>query len=713
VKKTTLTICLFVLLSLQAYGENCRVDKCDTNIVVRGHVLEKASGKPIKNANIFTRGCGKQSNCLADANGFFEIPACLTGYFRFYVTAEGYTSRTIDLRIEKDKATAEQKVELSPSSKVAGFVKNEAGEPVCGAVVKTFHFTNQPVETDANGFYEIDGLDPVFGNYSIHVESKDYPAASVRFTPAEAGTTGRCDVLLKSGVTIYGQVTDPDGKAVSGAEVGDTTSRCMWNCTESQTDANGYYRLRNIEKGELVLWAVHPEYPPFVERFLIGDKDTERRIDIRFEKPKPLRGKIVDKQGNGIEGVNVGIREVKGVSNLSSYRDRLKTDKHGKFIIENAPPRGRITLEIWSDDVPNTMPEVETSKDEHVIEVDRAGKIYGRVVADATGEPVSKFNVKLGFSQKSKIHASGYSSTWSESGYNFQEPNGLFDTGRENLPIGAGYAVTVYSQGYDPLTIDPVEVQPESDVPDREIFRLTPATMVPGRVFDSNDIAIAGATVRWFSETNRLYQQGERWDDGDTTMTDVEGRFSFNTIGTGKRGIYITARGYAPYVNSDLMIPDDVNELSRIVLEKGANIVGTVFKEGCPHVGVEMSCDLNNRYNLNRMGYIDKRNVTDTEGNYTFSDLPGGEIRIYMMSPAINRTSYTLASKMLNLQPGETARLDFGNEKGFMLTGRVTMGQSFLSSALVSFRKEGFQRQQRFFQNHRTRKGPIRGPYRA
>jgi hypothetical protein len=681
-------ICFAVLFLVQANGEDLGVDKCDTNLIVRGYVLEKDSGEPIENANIFTSGCGRETNCLTDVNGFFKIPVCSIGRHRLYITAEGYASCKISVRVEKEKEAAEQKIEMSPSSKVTGFVKNQAGKGVAGARIKTNPFAQDKVRTDANGFYEIDGINPEENQYTLYVTCENYPEESVRFTPAQAGMTAKCDVLLESGVTIYGTVTGPDGKAVSNAAVGPADF-----FKKIQTDANGLYKLENIKKGELVLSAYHPEYSPYVQTFQIGRQESERKIDIELENSKPLRGRVVDKQGNGIEGVNIKIREFNGVYNIYPRNSEYTTDSQGDFVIENGPSTGKLEISVYSDRIASKTTEINCDENEHVIEVNMGGEVYGRVVDDATGEAVRQFNVKLESSHVIRGGAGGYSSTWSREGYNFDDPNGLFDTGDERLPIGGAYAVTVCAEGYDLLTIDPVESQSRSSEPNRNVFRLKPAVVITGRVVDSQGDAIEGATVRWFSEENRLNQNDEdHWSDVDTSVTDVNGVFSFDRMGTGKRGLYVAAKGYAPYINAKLMIPDDAGELSHIVLEKGANISGTVFEEGSPQAGVEISCDLHGHYDLNQMGYIDKRAYTDTQGRYSFSDLPSGEMRIYKMSPVVNMTSHTLASKKITLKPGENVLLDFGNEGGCTITGQVTMGKSFLSNARVSFRKDDSSR---------------------
>jgi protocatechuate 3,4-dioxygenase beta subunit len=489
-------------------------------------------------------------------------------------------------------------------------------------------------------------------------------------------------------VTIYGKVTDLYGTAVSGAAVGPIMPHYMLK--QAETDNDGYYKLKNIKKGELVLSVFHSKYSPFIETFQIEEQQTERRINIKLENPKPLHGRVVDKQGNGIEGVKVRIQEVDGISHIYPYQEQHTTDSQGRFVIDNAPSKGKLRLRIDSDEISDKTVDIDSSKQENIIEVDMGGEIYGRVIDDSTGESVSKFNVRLKSTRKGKNSKGGYSTTWSEEGHNFDDPNGFFDTGNERLPVDANYAVIVYAKGYDLLIADPVKVQVGSNEPDRYIFRLKPAVVVGGKVIDSNGRVIQGATVRWFSEENTLHLNDEHhWSEIDTTITDVNGMFSFEAIGTGTRGVYVIADGYAPNIISKITIPDDADKLSRIVLEKEAMVFGTVFEGERPQAEAEITCDLYNYYDLDRMGYINKRTFTDTQGNYIFSGLPAGQITFRLMSLVIDRTSYTLASKKVVLKPGDEIKLDFGNEGQYSVAGRVKMEQSFLSRAQISFNKDG------------------------
>jgi protocatechuate 3,4-dioxygenase beta subunit len=677
----------FICLCLAFASSVFAADSPDSSQTgISGYVFEKSSGKPIQNAEVFYKISKDNINTATDANGFFVLTGLKPSYENsISVTAKNFASSRVTIAPVEGKIIEGIKIELMPSSKVAGCVKDESGNPVPNAKAEVFQLSNQDVKTDANGFYQIDGLDPAFGNYQLSVKSKNYPAVTIEFPSAPSGQTAKMDIALKPGVTIYGKVTDPNGNPLPKVTIGNTAATNMWNGVKTKSDANGSYELKNVDKGPLVIWAIHPQYPPYVERFNIGTQESKKQINIQFENPKPLHGKVVDGQGNPVQGVSVSIRSFNGVDGLGN-RNPLITDDQGKFTIENAPSSGKIVLELSSPTVPSTMPAIEIGKDqEHLIKVDTVGRIYGQVIDNAAGKAVPVFNVKLYPSQKNKKFVSGFSVTWSREGHNFNDPNGFFDTGAgAYLSIDANYIVAVYAQGYDLLTIDPVKVLAVSTEPNRTIFRLMPPSVVEGRVVDENNQPIAAASVKWFSETNKLDTSGFDRDNKDTTVTDSNGRFRLDTIGIGKRGIYVAAAGFAPFIDANLMMPEDKNEISQIVLEKGAQIFGTVYKDGKPVSGIKLRCNMPRLYE-SKMGTIDRQAATDANGSYRLFDLPAGEFQIYIMSPVVDYFSQILYSKKMVLSAGQKIKLDFGNEPGFTVSGHIAKGKTPINGANISF----------------------------
>jgi hypothetical protein len=646
---------------------------------IAGIVLDKLTQKPVEGAIIQYAIDDPGTATTTDTSGRFVLTGLQASRYNFiYIMARGYVSQRITPALVADQITQNLLIELDRGSRVQGTVTDPNGKPIAGATARTFHFTNRPVITGQDGQFEIDGLSPVVDRYSLEITHPDYPAVSMEFSPGAVGETVNQDVVLKPGADIYGQVTDPNGKPVEGVQVGNTTSAAMWNCITAKTDYEGKYRLDNVDLGELVLWAAHSQYALYVDRMTLPPGVTERQIDIRLQSPAPLHGKVVDQADNPVEGVIVAVQEYNSVSNLA--KERYTTDANGLFVIANAPAEGRIVLIPFGEGISGDLQEFDLGQEEYVLKVHRAGRIYGKVVADATGEPIPEFSVKMTFSAAGGL-SSSYNATWNREGYSFKSSAGLFDTGEERLPIGGNYQMTVFVQGFDPLTLDPVIVQPISDDPNRTIFRLKPATMLAGVVVDEQGNPVKDAVIA-------LCSRAERFEPGHWRQftTDAAGVFVITGVGNEQNSIYITAPGFAPHAGTRAELESKDGRPARIVLSAGGRIFGRILDEhGQPRANARVrtywhstSTGSPGLGNTSPFWNVDKQANADTSGNYELSGLASGKIGITVES-GLNRTN-----RMVTLPPGGSLQVDFSDEGGIVLTGIVRRGPTPVAGATIN-----------------------------
>jgi len=654
---------------------------------VAGIVVSKLTQQPVEGAMIRYKMSDPNTATYSDQKGRFLLTDIEPSEQRYlYLTAPGYVSQRIATTIVAGRIVQNIRFELDPGSRVEGIVTDAQGVPVDGATVRTFHFTNVPFVTGPDGRFEIDGLNPVTSSYSLDVTHPDYPAASVQFTPAGVGQTVRQNVVLMPGVDVYGVVTDAHDRPLGGVTVGNTDSRAMWNCITDETDAEGNYLLESVDLGELTLWAVHSDHALYVERTTLSPGQDSVRIDLQLEPPVPLHIRVVDQAGAPVPGVTVVIHEYNGVSNMTWQRPT--TDADGCVVIPNGAAEGTIRLNPFGGGISSELQELELGRDEYVLQVYRAGRIYGKAVSAETGEPIEEFTVKMTSSQVEKS-PSGYSATWSREGIIFNSPDGLFDTGRESLPIGGSYRVTVFAEGYDPLTLDPVEVQPISEDPNRARFELAQATLLPGVVVDAQDRPIENAMVAIFSDAER--HEPRYWK---TFTTDAQGVFVIAGFAKEQHYVYITAPGYAPYYchQTELETASDVPP--RIVLTEGATVFGTVvYPQGRPRVGLTVSVtktsDVQTGPDYPRLTNR-KSTETDPNGYYELSGLSPGACNVRLSGSG----NITVASKSVQLEAGQATQVDFGNEEGFTVTGILRRGPAPIAEAeLTLYLADGSRKQ--------------------
>ncbi|MHC4116349.1 MAG: sigma-70 family RNA polymerase sigma factor [Planctomycetota bacterium] len=638
----------------------------ESNTGVSGIVVDKQTSRPIKGAQVFTRNWGIVRSVVTDPNGRFKLRGIEPSERRYvYAIAEGYATRRIVLAVAENRILADLKMELSEGARVAGIVRDEKARPVAGATVKTYRFTNHPVMTNKDGEFEIDGLDPGLAQYSLHVTHPDYPAVQVSFLPSEAGQTIMSDVVLEPGVTVHGRVTDSEGSPVADVVVGTTTSPAMWNSVKSRTDAEGMYALENVSVGELVIWVKANEHAPYVNEFSLDGSETVRLINIVLDDPWPLRGKIVDSRGNAVPGVRVRIWDYKGVGGLSTHKDYVTCDSGGRFVIPNAPGAGKLTIDVYGEGIAGRKTELEMGLEEHVIVVNRAGRLYGKVVDDMTGEPITKFKVRLKPSDRGSNSGYSYTASWTREGHSFESAEGLFDTGTEDLAVGAEYSLTVYADGFDPLTIDAVVVPETAADSARTEFRLKAASIVAGRIVDTNDVPIAGARIHVLIE--KTTSTDDNYDSQDTVVSDSNGWFSLSGLAKLSGGVYVTADSFGSYMGYSFNLPQDPNGSVRIVLSPGARIFGRVFgPDGNAVSGARMWTWAK-----------PKETVTDEDGYYEFVDVLAGSFSVGVS------TSLFSVSKRIDVEPGESVELNFGDEAGCTVSGVVRAGEELVARASV------------------------------
>lgn len=644
---------------------------------VSGRVVDKVTQKPVQGATVQYMLDNPATATRTDDVGRFTLTGLQPGTHTFiHIMARGYASQRIIPRVVKDQVTPDVLVELDPGCRVQGTVTDPQGRPIAGATARTFFFTNLPVVTGPDGRFEIDGVNPVADSHSLQVTHPDYPAVSTNFEPGAAGEIVYLDIVLSPGTDVFGRVTGPDGKPVEGVQVGNTRSGAMWNCIRARTDSEGMYRLDNVELGELILWASHPRYALHVERATLEAGTAQTRMDIRLEAPTPLHGRVLDDVNEPVAGVTVVVHEYDGVSNLAN--ERYTTDANGVFVIANAPAAGPITLNPFGGGISGELQKFELGQAQYILKVHRAGRIYGKVVMDTTGEPIPEFLVKMTFSSRGGL-SSSYSATWNREGYGFRSPEGLFDTGEEDLPTGGRYKMTVTAPGFDPLTLDPVVVQPTTDDPNRTEFRLKPATMLAGVIVDGRGNPVKDAVVAVFSKAQRF--DPLHWRQ---FATDAAGVFVVTGIGNEDEFFYITAPGFDPQYVYRSELDTQTGEPVRIAMA-GGRLFGTVVDEqGRPRANAVIR--IGRDRDIDDVPFISSltREVQgDAEGRYELSDLPSGHfwIDVRFKSEAGYGDDWT--TRKIRLTPGQSLEVNFGNEPGFVLSGVVRRGPTPEKGATV------------------------------
>ncbi len=332
-------------------------------------------------------------------------------------------------------------ITLQPSGRVAARIVDTQGEPIAGASVTTVpHFlpiglapmwpekwarsATPPLpsiaalfrrSTDSEGRVVFPTLPLPTGqsvrdanrhqgherNYIVAAHAKGYLRNEATVRPSEDGPsddeTAEVEIVLdvRREVALCGRVTTPDGTPVSGVEV--RGNGVDISCV---SDDEGRYELESHAHHRAAhLLAEGPNHPRVFVRIPIPDTGDTVEHDIVVERRDPVTGRVVDEDGQPLEGVQVMLGIHKGVHYESEPE---QTGPDGRFSFPNAvashddlwvtPPAPRTR---WAPFTERTV----TQRDGLTITLRRVSgdlaDLRVEVVDGATGAPAPPGEVEL------------------------------------------------------------------------------------------------------------------------------------------------------------------------------------------------------------------------------------------------------------------------------------------------------------------------------
>jgi hypothetical protein len=128
------------------------------------------------------------------------------------------------------------------------------------------------------------------------------------------------------------------------------------------------------------------------EEFRVDERNPIHNVTLRFVKGERIRGRILDEQGNPMEGMSVGLRYGRPHKGWYENSDTARSGPDGRFTIDDVNPDvpGRYTLVL--DNATQYIPvelNVVPRETEYVLTLKKGLTLAGRVVDDKTGLPVT------------------------------------------------------------------------------------------------------------------------------------------------------------------------------------------------------------------------------------------------------------------------------------------------------------------------------------
>jgi protocatechuate 3,4-dioxygenase beta subunit len=314
-------------------------------VTLEGVVVDPQD-RPIEGAwvSIMTatmRRGGSEEGVESGADGRFSVTGLRPGTFMLSASREGYVrNRMTGVKVPSEEPV---RVVLEPGVKLSGRVVDEAGRAVAEARVMVFEEGRGPgrmmpgrltgsASSDAEGHFTVENQKP--GQMTVKAQARGFITAesSVEVPPGRDVEGVR--LVMRTGATIVGRITGPDGSPLAGAEVQvvDTSKADTFDFMgpmSAVSDGEGNYRLEGITEGPRSVAATHDGYERAVKDLQV--RAGENRLDLRLGRGQEVGGRVVDRNGQPVADARVTLFTADPFEFTSAGRD-VASGADGSFV---------------------------------------------------------------------------------------------------------------------------------------------------------------------------------------------------------------------------------------------------------------------------------------------------------------------------------------------------------------------------------------------
>ena len=629
---------------------------------IAGVITDTRTGQPIPNARIRLRP--RDPGAATDANGRYHLQsqALSPRTYTLWVESSGYGKESVTFLVSESETRIEVNTSLSPGATITGRVLDTRGQPVQGAEVGLSN-SRGSATTDALGNYTIRDVAVKIEDHSLTVRHPGFvDSGRIPIPVHRSGQSTVPDVSLADGIEVYGRVTDEAGEPVVGADVTAEAGVLYYpGGSRGQTDANGEYRFGHVPVGEgVVLVRVRPkQFAPAYRRVEAG-KDASVQVDLTVTPGVSLIGRVVDENGEPLEGVRVSL------SNWGKARWEgfgTDTDATGSFRLEHLPPvTDRSPTLTLLKAMYHTMEHVpvEFAPDQAstvlivpfvMQKVDDVTRIYAQALDGETRQPVRQFIVRAGRpreAQAGDVPLSGIPGMWFE-GILIPASDGRFETFQQ--PRNTTCALYLEAEGYAPKILPRIVFGTSSKQAPLLIEMVRGRPSYVGVVTDAQlDRPVQGAMVIAFDKDEPLrFDRIDRRLRGAPVNTDAQGRFALTSEFSLPFYLWISHPDFPPTLAGpfhdsppqSLQIEIDDRNQSRVV---GTGVPGRIIALSTEFSEIPL--------------HLRRQTYAALDGTYSFDRLVPGEYRVSEMV-ANEVGAHSRPSATVVLRTGETRRVDF------------------------------------------------------
>lgn len=284
-------------------------------------------------------------------------------------------------------------------------VDAETGEPIAGALVRRsgFDVSKDECVTDENGRFRTQRPSSRAPRSALHVFAPGYAPSIVSWDKSAtvvAGEADRDEVRLVRGVVIGGSVVDEDGRPISGVTVRVGGRRGFsWRNHYSMdgvvrvTGADGRWECNVLREDfeHLEIRLAHPDYQDDEQavsaKVLTPETLLARAATFEMKRGRTITGRVVDPDGNPIEGATVQVGELRDSWDKLPW---VSTGSDGGFAFSSAALDDLPVAAV----APGLAPDMVMAKagsDQPVVLTLAPGRTLRLLVSESEGVPLAEF----------------------------------------------------------------------------------------------------------------------------------------------------------------------------------------------------------------------------------------------------------------------------------------------------------------------------------
>ncbi|MFT7618679.1 MAG: hypothetical protein ACI97A_002326, partial [Planctomycetota bacterium] len=480
-----------------------------------------------------------------DDFGRFRIGGLEKKSHHIQVHAPGFLTHSRKVGLAGSRMMADLKIELNRGGTLHISVMDEKGNSLPDVSLKVFQSwgsddmwdtgnTRYAATTDENGRASISGLERQnWSQFRIRAAAKGWADTySKEFKMKEKEKEKDFSLIMRSGGTISGEVTDETGTQVKGvkitlspANVYEWSSNGQANSKSVLTDEKGAYSFGELSARKYRVSAMAQGFATqFKSNLEVVGSANKQGVDFLLKNGGIVKGAVKQEDETPIPNATIQIRSKKSWG-------RGKTDKDGNYEITNLG-EGPYTATARADGFSfETKKKVFPIEDKIDFELRPDGYAWGEVRDKVTDKPVKTYRVEL-----QKEQGRGGSSWRTFRAVHINDRAGKF---KIFAPNGT-YRLVIKSKGHTEYKKEAVAISVTAE-PDEMQIKLTPGGAVEGWVKDNlgEGLAYTSVYVRKANspEGTKFAQKGQ---------TETDGYFFVDSLETGSYEFAFERRGTLP-----------------------------------------------------------------------------------------------------------------------------------------------------------------------